>query len=342
MKQKVTSSDVAKKAGVSQSTVSLVLSGKDNISEEVRKRVLQVAKDMGYSGRRSSNRKTSGKRKVGMLIDLSPPLPFIWSFERPILESIEKYLNEHDMSLVILPVKPDTGDDEIYTKIVSNQLTGIISMLYIKEKTFQKLRSIHIPVIVLMNDALQTQFPAILVDDFQGVFDGITYLVNRGHRKLVYIDYNRPDMPSTVIDRLYGFKKAVEHHNLNLPDSSLIRCSEPTIDELKEKLEKVFSKENPPTAIFAFDDYIGASIAFALQSLGISVPEKVSLISMGDVLDYSIPYIPQITTVRINTSIAGRMAGRLLFDIMEKNTDEPQILKVTPSLCERGSCRKIP
>ena len=337
MKQRVTSSDVAKKAGVSQSTVSMVLSGKENISIKVRERVLQIANEMGYSGKPPAAVKKKNKT-VGILIDLKPLIPFVWSFERPILECIEEYLNSRGFNLVLIPINPDITEAELYTKIISYNIDGLISMLYVQENTFQRLHKINIPVVVMMNDALQNQFPAVLVDDFQGVFDGTSHLVSLGHKNLLYIDYERPDMPSTILDRLYGFKKAVEQHNLEIPESQYIRCATPAMTELKERLISVFSSKKTPTGIMALDDYIGASIIFTLQNLKITVPEDVSLITMGDVLDYDIPFIPPITTVRINTSMAGKMAGRLLSDIMEHNIKEPQILKVTPTIFDRGSC----
>lgn len=341
MKRRVTSSDVAEKANVSQSTVSLVFSGKDTISDEVRERVLHAAKELGYTAKRTSTRTKNGKKTIGILIDLNPPLPFVWSFERPILECIESYLSERNFNLVIIPVNPTISDADLFQKIVSYNVHGLISMIFAREKVFERLYEINVPVIVIMNDALQTRFHAVLVDDFQGVFDGTSYLVSLGHKNLVYIDYERRDMPSTLLDRLYGFNKAVEHHRLEVPEHHYIRCASPTIEELKDRFTILFSKENPPTGIMALDDYIGASIIFALQSLNIHVPGDVSLITMGDVLDYDIPYIPPITTVRINTALAGKMAGRLLADLMNKNIDEPQIFKVTPTIFDRGSCRKL-
>jgi DNA-binding LacI/PurR family transcriptional regulator len=341
MKQRVTSSDVAEKAGVSQSTVSLVFSGKDTISEGVRERVLQAAKELGYSAKRTGAKTKNGKKTIGILIDLNPPLPFVWSFERPILECIESYLNERRFNLVIIPVNPSINDADLFQKIISYNVHGLISMIFAREKTFERLSEINIPVIVIMNDALQTKFHAVLVDDFQGVFDGTSYLVSLGHKDLLYIDYERPDMPSTLLDRLYGFNKAVEHHRLTVPEHHYIRCTSPTIEELKKRFKAIFSKENPPSGIMALDDYIGASIIFALQSMNIGVPTDVSLITMGDVLDYNIPYIPPITTVRINTALAGKMAGRLLADVMNKNIEGPQIFKVTPTIFDRGSCRRV-
>lgn len=342
MKSHITTTDVASRAGVSQSTVSCVLSGKGNISAEVRERVLAAAQELGYIARRGSTRKKKSRRKtIGIILDLNPPLPFVWNFERPILYHLEANLSEEGYTIVVIPISFTHSEEELYQKIVGQQVDALVSILFVNESVFNKLNSSGIPVLVIMNDALQTKFHAVLVDDFQGIFDGTTYLVELGHRNLLYIDYERPDMPALIIDRFYGFAKAVEHFRLDFPDHHHIRSATTNIDELTSLLEPIFGEPDPPTAIIALDDYIAASLMLVLQRLHLAVPEQVSLLSIGDVLDYNQPYIPRITTVQINNALAGKLAGELLIDIMKKGLYSPQILKVTPRIIERGSCRRM-
>jgi DNA-binding LacI/PurR family transcriptional regulator len=344
MKSRVTTIDVARRAGVSQSTVSFVLSGKNSISAEVRERVLAAAQELGYlsgKGDAARRRKKGGRKTIGILLDLNPPLPFVWNFERPILHHIETNLSDEGYNTVVIPLSFERSEAELYQKIIGLQVDALVSLLFVNESAFNKLNGMGIPVLVIMNDALQTKFHAVLVDDFQGVFDGMTYLVGLGHRNILYIDYDRPDMPALVIDRFYGFAKAVEHFKLDFPESHHVRSSTTGIEELTSRLEPIFAEPEPPTAIIALDDYIAASLMIALQRLRVAVPERVSLISIGDVLDYSQPYIPRITTIQINNALAGKLAGGLLIDVMKKKLTTPQILKVTPHIVERGSCRKI-
>ena len=61
----------------------------------------------------------------------------------------------------------------------------------------------------------------------------------------------------------------------------------------------------------------------------------------GDVLDYTQPYIPAITTIQINNVLAGKMAAELLLEVMSKGVRTPQILKITPRIVERGTCRRL-
>jgi DNA-binding LacI/PurR family transcriptional regulator len=344
MKTHVTTTDVATRAGVSQSTVSCVLSGKGNISAEVRDRVLAAAQELGYISRRSGaaqRRKKKQRKTIGIILDLNPPLPFVWNFERPILYHLEANLSEEGFTVVVIPISFTRSEEELYQKIVGQRVDALVSILFVNESVFNKLNGEDIPVLVIMNDALQTKFHAVLVDDFQGIFDGTTYLVELGHKNLLYIDYERPDMPALIIDRFYGFAKAVEHFHLDFPERHHIRSGTTNIEELTSLLEPIFGEPDPPTAIIALDDYIAASLLLALQRLRLGVPEQVSLLSIGDVLDYSQPYIPRITTAQINNALAGKLAGELLIDIMKKGLYSPQILKVTPRIVERGSCRRI-
>jgi DNA-binding LacI/PurR family transcriptional regulator len=344
MNSRVTTTDVAMKAGVSQSTVSCVLSGKNNISAEVRERVLVAAQELGYLAGKAGaarRRKKNHRKTIGILLDLNPPLPFVWNFERPIMHHIETNLSDEGYTTVVIPLSFERSEADLYQKIVGQQVDALVSVLFVNESVFNKLNSVNIPVLVIMNDALQTKFHAVLVDDFQGMFDGTTYLVNLGHRNLLYIDYARPDMPALILDRFYGFNKAVERYHLDFPGHHYVRSATTSIEGLTALLEPIFAESDPPTAIIALDDYLAASLMLALQRLGLSVPDRVSLLSIGDVLDYAQPYIPRITTVQINNALAGKLAGDLLIDVMKKGLHTPQILKVTPRIVERGSCRRI-
>ena len=95
-----------------------------------------------------------------------------------------------------------------------------------------------------------------------------------------------------------------------------------------------------PTAIFAHDDYIGMLALGVLARLGLRVPEDVSLIAPGDVLDYSRWYVPQITTMRINTTSLGKLACNLFFDRLRNNIEDIHVLKLKQQLVRRGTCAR--
>jgi LacI family transcriptional regulator len=342
MARRVTTIDIAREAKVSQSTVSFVLSGKGGISSEVKEKVLAVAARLGYEYRKTAaSMKAERKRTIGILIDLNPSLPFVWSFIRPILYHIEEYLLSAGCNTVLLPISVSREDDELMQKIEALGLDAVISMLYVSESLFEKISAKGKPILVVMNEELRDKYHAVLVDDFQLIFDATTYLVNLGHRRILYVDYERPDMPSLLIDRFFGFAKAAESYRLENPNAWHVRSPSTDIGALKDRLESFFAGHDRPTAIIALDDYLAASLVLALESIGLSIPGDISLISVGDVLDYDQPYIPRITTEKIDNELAGNLIGQLLIDVYDKGIKTPQIVKVTSRIADRGSCRDI-
>ncbi len=79
----------------------------------------------------------------------------------------------------------------------------------------------------------------------------------------------------------------------------------------------------------------------ALGRLGIAVPGDVSLVAPGDVVDYNLPFMPQISTMRIDTTLLGRIAANLMFDRMRNTDSDVHVLKVKEQLVRRASCREI-
>lgn len=111
--------------------------------------------------------------------------------------------------------------------------------------------------------------------------------------------------------------------------------------DIEHKISTLFTKEDRPTAVFVHDDYLALRVIAALQKLHLSIPEDVSLVAPGDTLDYSEPHIPPITTMRINTSLIGKISAELMLSRLHNNPDDIQVLKVKEQLVKRGSCRKL-
>ena len=158
------------------------------------------------------------------------------------------------------------------------------------------------------------------------------------------MEYFRPDIPSVVADRFIGFRKAVEEQGVNFTDENRITIDLYDMDSLFQKLKRVFleAQQRPkPTAIFAHDDYLAARIIVVLNKLGLKVPEDVSIIAPGDTLDYNQPFIPRITTMRIDTEMLGKLAGEMMVQRLSGAINSIQVLKVKQHLIDRGSCRAL-
>lgn len=331
--------DVAQKAGVSLATASLALAGKGRISRETRERVLSAAEALGYRKReRSAPRAPKGIRYIGILHHEDKD--FEWNFIRPMLFQIETHLLGHGFVPVLLPVRVASEVDPLFQRVCEAEVGAVFSIHFHSEELFTRLEKRGVLVILVNNSNLQDRFYSVCVDDFQGAYEGCLYLIRLGHRRILYVEYSRPELPAVVADRFVGFRKALDEHGIDFSGEQRITVPPADLPALQGRLKAAFARQRKPTAVFAHDDYIGAYTLCALRELGLRVPEDVSLIAPGDVLDYSQPFIPQITTMRINTTSLGRLACNLLLDRLRDHIEDIHVLKLKQQLVKRGTCAK--
>ena len=332
--------DVADAAGVSIATASMVLSGKGKISKQVNRKVLETAIALGYS--KSNTRTEDGKKRTKYIAILHfEPYTYGWNFIRPCLLVLEEILIQHGYFPVIFDLSNQSEREELLQRILASEAGAVFSIHYGNAQLFKQLEELNLPVIVINNGNFQDKFFSVCVDDFQGAYDGAMHLIKLGHREILYVDYYRPSMPAIFADRFIGFKKAVDENNVHFESSRRITADLNNLELTIPVLKKAFSETNKPTAIFFHDDYLAALLLEPLQSMGITIPGDVSIIAPGDVLDYSQPFLPQITTMKTNTSMMAKVAGDLMIARIKKKVSDIHVLKVTQQLCERGSCNEV-
>jgi LacI family transcriptional regulator len=334
--------DVAEKAGVSVTTVSLVLNGKGNISKEVRNKIFAVAQELGY--RKNIYASSMGKKQyshVAILVSEDYEKAWEWNFIRQMIIQLEARITPENYYPVIIPISIKLKTKDILTKILSSGTGALFSIHYTNKELFTQLEDLNIPVIILNNSNLQNKFCTVCADDFQGAYDGTSYLLKLNHRHIAYAEYNRPDMPDYLVDCFFGFKKAISEYNGIFTEANKITVDLFDTAGLEKTLKNLLSRNKNITGIYAIDDYFAARIYVALKKLSIRIPEDISLIGIGDALDYSEPFVPQITTISLDTGLMGKIAGDMMLDRLKNKTDVLQVLKIKEQLIERGSCKKL-
>jgi LacI family transcriptional regulator len=331
--------DVAAQAGVSLAAASLALAGKGRLSREVREQVLSAAERLGYRKKTVLPlRATQPIRYVGILHHQDKE--YEWNFIRPMLLQIEATLLAHGLLPILIPATVQADVEELYRRITETGVGAVFSIHFHDEELFSRLEKRGVLVILVNNSNLQDRFHSVCVDDFQGAYEGCLYLIRLGHRDILYVEYSRPELPAVVADRFVGFRKALDEHQLPFSEAQRITVRHVAVEELKSRLRPVFRRPRRPTAVFAHDDYIGAYACRALEELGLKVPDEVSLIAPGDVLDYDQPYTPQITTMRINTASMGKLACNLFLDRLRGGIEDVHVLKLKQQLVKRATCAR--
>lgn len=335
--------DVARKANVSLTTASMVLSGKGRISPETRKAVLDAAGSLGYEKKvkiRKSDRKSFTNTAIFVSID--PEWAFIWHFIRPIFSEIEDILRKENYNVILMPLSSGQSNEDILQKISDAGVGAVVSMHYGNEVLFNVLEGMGIPVVVVMNNKFQDKFYSVCVDDFQGAYEAGLHLIKLGHRKIAYVASERPDLPALMSDRYIGFKKALDEYDLEFHEEQIITFEINDLEALRKRLEILFNGPHRSTAFFCLDDDIALRVITALKSFRVTIPDDVSIIAPGDVLDYKQPHIPKITTMKINTTLMGKISADLLLSRLQHTHDDIHVLKVKQQLVKRDSCAPVP
>ncbi len=337
--KKTTLKDLAEAAGISVAAVSMILSGKGKISPAVAGRVRVLAEEMGYS--RKAQESAPGSRRFKYVSILQrEDFPYLWNFSQPFATYLEEQVIQMGYYPIILHIPATATAKTIFKEITGARVGAVFAIHYADPELFQDLEDSGIPVIIINNNEYQTQFYSVLSDEVQGAYEATKYLVGLGHRIIGYADYFRPNYPTLINDRFFGYWKALEESGLEYMEDNRISVSLPDFEALVKRVEDIYRSPSPPTAFSVHDDYFAAYLLEALKRSGRQVPKDVSLIATGgDVLDYRVPFIPKISTMQIDQRLMVSMAWNLLESRLQSPSGSVQVLKTKMPFVDRGSCR---
>jgi DNA-binding LacI/PurR family transcriptional regulator len=340
---RVTISDIAARTGVSPTTVSMVLSNKGKISESVKQRVQAAAQALGYSRlkRKLGAHNANADSSVGILIAIDSDWEYAWRFIRSIIANIEAVLRSNGFRLLMIPFHSTDGSDEILESVLASQVRALFSLHCANEALFSRLEQLQKPVVVVNNSNLQHEFSTVCVDDISGAYHGTISLIENGHREIAYVEYDRPDMQALIMERFMGFKNALDNRGIPFPEGRRITTFHNDMAMFSQNMRSLFEDHPGITAIFSHDDYLALDVIAVLRKLGKTVPDDVSIIAPGDVLNYGEPHVPRISTMKINTDYMGKAAGELMLSRIRKEIQGIHVLKVNQELVDRGSVKSI-
>jgi LacI family transcriptional regulator len=340
---KPTLKDIAAICKVSTATVSMVLSGKGAISRTTSDLIQETARQLGYKRKTPQSDHGPSFRNIGII--QWEDSPNRWQFSHTFVIQLERLLASEGFRPVIIHKLPEINDMALYHEIKNIHAGAVFSIHYVNPDLFDQLEEDGIPVILLNNSNFQNRYWSVLTDDVQGAFEGTKHLVSLGHSNIAYMEYARTDLTSVVKDRYFGFRQALEesgiyspaHHRISiqLPDAHVIQL---IADRLRPL---VTASETRVTALFVHDDYLGMIVHTALSAMGLAVPRDMSIICPGDVMDYSEPFYPRLTTMQIDLPSIISLAWDLLLNRLISDMDNPKVLKTTMHLVDRGSCAPL-
>jgi len=330
----VTIKDVAKEAEVSIATVSRVINGSTQVSEEKRKRVLKAMQKLGYKPRPFSRKNSKLFGTIGVVV------PNLRAYHYPnILTGIyEKAFSKgYDVMVALARDKP-VREKEILDEYFNRKVDGVlVCTLKCDEHFMQKFIDSGIPIVGVDYPVEEVHIDSVNIDNVMGAYAAIRYLHNKGHRKVFYIPGTQNVYASR--DRKKGILKYLRRNKEVEVFMSKITGFEPE-DGYKAILEHI----TPPikvTAIFCANDYVALGAIKALNELGIKVPEDISIMGFDD-SPFASFMIPALTTVCQPREEMGALATQLLIERLESGKHTIYRNVVLPTkIVERESVRTV-
>lgn len=339
--KRVTSQDVADSAGVSRTTVSLVLNGVEgiHISPETRQKVRDAAEQLGYIPNATAQAlATRRARAIGLVMTRSPHHIASDTFLPQILVGLLEVVKQHKLRLLIEAVDVE-HQARVYLELArAKHIDGMILLTpRIDDIGLKKLENVDTPV-VLMGNLVDSDLCSVEVNNYYAGKQAIQYLLKLGHTKIACIS-NAPPSYKAATDRVQGYKDALLAAGLT-PDEDLIQHADFDPQSGFNCMQTLLNSEKEFTAVFVASDNVSMGAKSALREAGLRVPDDISIIGFDDIpwAQYS---DPPLTTIRLPAQKMASEACMLLLDLMKGSETDIQHLVLETELIERKSCRKL-
>jgi DNA-binding LacI/PurR family transcriptional regulator len=331
--------DIAKAAGVSQSTVSRVLNDTPTsvpIAAETRDRVQEVAKRLGYRPNPLA-RGLRGARTMllGVIVrEITDPF-FAMAIEALSTEALARGYN------VVLGSAHSKADEAIALRAVleTRHCDAILLLGDMRDepKFLDDLRASQTPVIALWHGSELEGVPTVNIDNRAGMVAALDHLVDLGHRRIAFIG-GRP--LGDIRERRTAYVEYLEQHGIEVPDDYVQNVSnDPSGGDAA--LRTLSALDPLPTAVVCTTDHLATGVLHAAADLGVDVPGSLSVVGFDDIPIASYT-VPSLTTVHMPVNEMTAVAARMAMDEPEDGAGPMQSVVVSPSLVVRKSTGLAP
>lgn len=329
-RKKVTLSDVAQDAGVSRSTASLVLRNSPLVADDTRERVMKSMRKLNYVyNLGAASLRTQRTYSIGLVLPA-----IIAPYFGELTLGIEEPLDRANYAVLLaMTFERLDKQERLVAMMQQRQMDGIIlcPAMDTPIESLERLIKSQIPT-VLVTRPFDVDLDYVGQDNTTGTEIAVEHLIRCGHTHIAYLGPRRQSLTHQA--RYQGYQNALARHNIT-PDPSL------TIAELDTRtggyyaVKDLMALENPPTAVFCYDDTMAFGVMQGLRESGLHPGKDIAVIGFNDVAE---AVDASLTTVACPPRAVGDAAARLLLERIENPDAPPQRIIVPGELVRRGTC----
>ena len=335
VKRPTTIKDVAKKAGVSISTVSRVINDSKPVTNEVKQRVLDVIKETGYVPNPLARSLVTKKSQlIGVIV---PEVTDTFAAE--VLNGIEEISKMYDYDILLANTYSEKDLEVKNINLLrAKQVEGIVMIRWdIDKDVVGLLEDSGIPAVYISKTTRDFDIYNVSINNNSAVKDMTNFLLDRGHKKIVLL--NTTFQTNLADERLTGYRDAIVGRGLKVNEGFIKSCG-PTFDDGYMAVKEMLESKVDVDAIFATSDEVAIGAINACFDLGYKVPEDISVVGFYDI-EFSKMCRPKLTTVKQPLYDMGAFAIRMIIkmvkgiEIDEKKVELPYTISDRDSVATR-------
>ncbi len=332
----VTIRQVAKALNLSITQVSRALDGYADVAEETRRRVIQAAREMGYSPSRAARQLRKKRAEaIGCIIPTSVP-HFSDPFFSEFIAGLGDVVTPNDLDLLISTAPPGSpAEQALYQRWVhSGRVDGIVlTRLRLNDWRVRFLAEAEFPFAGVGRSDLPIRFPCVEVDGRAGMAAIVQHLVERGHRRIGFI--GGPADLALQVERFAGYREGLERAGLPLDDWLVVE-SDLTRSGGKLAAQRLLDLTRPPTAIVGVNDLTAIGALRAAHERGLRVGRDLAVTGFDNIED-SANTDPPLTTLNHPVYQIARRLGEMLMKRIAGQALPAEQIVLQPELIVRES-----
>ncbi|MBX4994200.1 LacI family transcriptional regulator [Rhizobium binae] len=347
-KRSVTVADVAKAAKVSKATAARVLGGYGVVSDKIRDQVVAAAAALEYRPNELARSMSTGRSGIIGVV--------VGDIENAFFSLAVRGISDMARLAGFNVIIANSGEQLDAEKsavdlLIGKRVDGLI-VTPARCDSVDHLRHVRragVPLVLFDRNIPELEVDAVTGDDREAAIAATRFMVEQGHRRLAYVSAMEAEggsladigriSNSAVRERVEGFVSVLTEAGLPSP-VHYVRLGATDQPQTDYVVQRLLLDPSPPTALLASDSLVGLRIFKSLQSLGLSIPKDISMISFLDA-DWTSVTVPPITVVDQRVYEMGKLAGERLIARIEQIPLAAERLRISTSLVIRGSVARV-
>lgn len=321
----MTMKDIARELGVSVATVSRALKDSPSISRSRREQIQRFAREHKYVPNAIAEQLRNSRKSPPKVIGVIMP-EIIHYYFATVLAGIEQAARDRGYLIMVSTSHENESEEvEICNAFYKNKVCGIIASQAKGTQNYSHFVALDeqkLPLVFFDRICPAINASRVVVDDYMGTFKAVSYLIERGCRRVAF--YGTAPNLEIAKNRFNGYKDALYKHGLSLDNALVRECD--TRADAERITPELLQLDDKPDAFFTVNDDTAIGVLYTVKKHGLKIPDEISICGFTN-STYSMCCDPQLTSVEQNGNQIGREAAEVLIGMVEGKIDRAHATK---------------